>query len=132
MISETDCIVSDDKRLSETFNEHFIKMTKTLDLKPSNISTTTSLPEIIEAFKDHRSIKKIFSLRREACQCKFHTVSENEVTKVILNMDEKKANLTGDIPAGIMKGCVDSYISILTKILNTCLERGCFPSHPTT
>ena len=37
-------------------------------------------------------------------------------------------NLTGDIPAGILKGCDDSYISIFTKILNTSLERGCFPN----
>ena len=43
-------------------------------------------------------------------------------------MDGKKANLTGDIPAGILKGCVDSYISVLTKILITSLERGCFPN----
>ena len=43
-------------------------------------------------------------------------------------MDKKKANLTGDIPAGILKGYVDPYILILTKILNTSLERGCFPN----
>ena len=43
-------------------------------------------------------------------------------------MEEEKANLTGDIPTGILKGCVDSYIPILTKILNTSLERGCFPN----
>ena len=43
-------------------------------------------------------------------------------------MDGKKANLTSDIPAGILEGCVDSYIPILTKILNTSLERGCFPN----
>ena len=67
-------------------------------------------------------------MQREECQFKFHSVSENEVRKVILNMDGKKANLTGDIPAGILKVCVDSYISILTKILNTSLRRGCFPN----
>ena len=127
MISEKDCIVSDDRRLSEIFNEHFINITKTLDLKPSIISTTTSLPEIVETFKDHPSIKKIFSLRRGECQFKFYSVSENEVTNVILNMNEKKANLTGDIPAGI-KACTDSFISILTKILNISLERGRFPN----
>ena len=38
------------------------------------------------------------------------------------------ANLTGDIPVRILKTCVDSYISILTKILSTLLERGCFPN----
>ena len=41
---------------------------------------------------------------------------------------KKEANLTGDTPVGILKDCVDSYISILTKILSTSLERGCFPN----
>ena len=66
--------------------------------------------------------------RREECQFKFHSVRENEVRKVILNMDGKKANLTGDIPTGKVKGYVDSYISVLNKILNTSLERACFPN----
>ena len=117
MISEKDCIVSDDRRLSEIFNEHFI------NILPSIISTTTSPPEIIETFKDHPSIKKIFSLRREECQFKFHSVNENEVRKVILNMNEKKVNLTGDIPAGILKGCVVSYISMVTKILKRLFSK---------
>ena len=43
-------------------------------------------------------------------------------------MDEEKVNLTGDIPAGILKGCVDPYMSILTKVLNTSLEIACFPN----
>ena len=41
-------------------NIHFINITKTLDLKPSVIFTYKSLPEIIETFKDHPSIKIIF------------------------------------------------------------------------
>ena len=65
--------------------------------------------------KDSPSIKKIFSFRME----EFHSVSENEVRKVILNMDEKKANPTADVPAEKLKSWVDSYISILTEILNT-------------
>ena len=128
MISEKGCILSDTRRLSEIFNTHFVNITKTLDLKPSIVSTNKSVPEIIETFKDHPSIKKVFSLRRMEFQFKFHFVSENKVRKFVLNMEGKKANLTGDIPAGIPKGCVDSYISVLTKILNTSLERGCFPN----
>ena len=34
----------------------------------------------------------------------------------------KKMNLTGDIPARILTDYVDSYISVLTKILNASLE----------
>ena len=33
-----------------------------------------------------------------------------------------------DILAGILKSWVGSCISILTNILNTSLERGCFPN----
>ena len=43
-------------------------------------------------------------------------------------MDEKKASLIDDIPARILNGCVDSYNCILTKIVNTSLERNCFPN----
>ena len=128
MISEKYYIVSDDRRPSEIFNTHFININKTLDLKPSIISTNKSVPETTETFKDHPSIKIIFSLRREEYQFKIPSVIENEVRKVILNMDGKKANLTGDIHGGILKGCVDSYIAVLTKILNTSLERACFPN----
>ena len=63
-------------------------------------------------------------MRGRGCQLKFNSVSENEIRKVVLNMD---ANLASDIPATIMKDSVDCYISILTKILNTSLERDCFP-----
>ena len=62
MISEKDCIVSGERRLYQLFNEHFINITKTLHLKTSIISTTTSRPEITETFKDHPSIKKKFSV----------------------------------------------------------------------
>ena len=51
-----------DRGLSGIFNEHFINITKILDLYPGIISTTTSLPKIIEALRDHLSISKIFSL----------------------------------------------------------------------
>ena len=127
MISEKDCIVSDDWRLSEIFNTHFVNITKTLDLKPGIISTTTILPEIMETLKDHPSIKEIFSLRREVCQFKFHSVRENEVRKIILNMDEEEANLTGDICARILKVCVYFYISMLTKITQCFIRKRLFP-----
>ena len=39
----------------EIFNTHFVNITETLDLKPSIISTTKSLHEIIETCKDRSS-----------------------------------------------------------------------------
>ena len=46
--------------VSEILKKYFIKVTKTLDLKPSIISTNKSVPKIIETFKHHPIIKKIF------------------------------------------------------------------------
>ena len=89
MISQKDLIVSDDRRLSGIFDTYFINITKTLDLEPKIISTNKNVPKIVETFKDHLSIKKFFSLRREGYQFSFYSLSENEVRKVILNIDGK-------------------------------------------
>ena len=89
MISQKDLIVSDDRRLSRIFDTYFINITKTLDLEPKIISTNKNVPKIVETFKDHLSIKKFFSLRREGYQFSFYSLSENEVRKVILNTDGK-------------------------------------------
>ena len=43
---------------TKIFNTYFINSTKTLDLKPSIISTTKSVSEIIETFKDHPIINE--------------------------------------------------------------------------
>ena len=64
VIFEKDFIVSDDRKLSEIFNTYFINITKILDLKPSITSSNKSIPEIIETFKDHPSIKKIFFFKK--------------------------------------------------------------------
>lgn len=59
MVLEEDCIVSDNSGPSEIFHHgYFITTTKTLDLKLSINSTTTSLSQIIKAFKDHAIINK--------------------------------------------------------------------------
>ena len=56
-----------------------------------------------------------------------HSVGENEIKKVILNMNGKKVNLINDIPVKILKGCVDCYFSVLAKTPKTSLDRGCLP-----
>ena len=60
MILEKDCKVSDDTGLSEIFNTHFLNITKTLDLKPSIISSNKSVPGIIELLKIILASRKCF------------------------------------------------------------------------
>lgn len=109
-------------------NEHFVNINKTLDLYPSMNFTATILPEIIEAFEHHPNVKKNFFGGGVECQFKFGFASENDFRKIFSNMEEINTPLNDDIPAEILKSCVDSCISILLIILSTYLERGCFPS----
>ena len=85
MKSGKDCIVSNDRVLFYIFNEHFINEIKTSDLKPSIISTTTNLPEIISAFK-----KAFFFAREVSVQVPFCKLKLCQKGYLIL-MDEKKA-----------------------------------------
>ena len=71
MIWEKDCVISDCRRLSEIFNEHFINITKTLDLKASITFTTTSLREIIETFNDHPSVNIFFYSEKRSVSSSF-------------------------------------------------------------
>ena len=110
-------------------NEHFVNINKTLDLYPSMNFTTTILPEIIEAFEDHPNVKKICFLGGVECQFKFDFASENDFRIIFSNMEEINTPLNDDIPAEILKSCVDSCVSILLIILSTYLGRGCFPAY---
>ena len=89
MISAKDCTFSDDTGLSEIFNEHFVNITKTLDLKPSFCSTAIRFPKIIEASKDYCSIERMFSFQRDEFQFKFHSLSENHFRKKNLTSMKK-------------------------------------------
>ena len=58
------------------------------------------------------------------------SANENNIRNVTSSIDEKKANLAGDIPAKLRKVFdfyIDSYITTLTKILNASLDRDCHP-----
>ena len=46
-------------------------------------------------------------------------------------MDEKKVNRTGHILVIILTDCVNSYIPLLTNILNTLFEKSYFPNQLT-
>ena len=84
MNSGKDCIVS--RGLFDIFNEHFINEIKTSDLKPSIITTTTNLPEIISAFK------KAFFFARGEVPVKVPLCNWKLCQKgYLILMDEKKA-----------------------------------------
>ena len=58
----------------------------------------------------------------------FKKVYEKEVKREIINLNSKKATRHGAIPAEILKQFCDSYLPIITKIINKSTTEGTFAS----
>ena len=53
---------------------------------------------------------------------------EEEVKREIMNLNLKKVTCRGARPAKILKQFCDSYLPIITKIINESITEGTFPS----
>ena len=108
--------------------EKFTNITKHINLKANKISHREELVNILDTFKNHKSVQRIKLANFHSYSIlNFSKVTESEVRKEILNLSSKKATKYGDIPAKILKKSVDIYIKEITFIINDCLEKGIFP-----
>ena len=99
-----------------------------MNLKANKISHREELVNILNTFKNHKSVQRIkLANFRSYSTLNFSKVTESEVRKEILNLSTKKATKNGDIPAKILKTSVNIYIKEITFIINDCLEKGIFP-----
>ena len=55
-------------------------------------------------------------------------ISSNELKKEILNLNNKKATKQGDIPVNLLKESIDTYLTLLTEIINSSFEQNEFPN----
>ena len=99
-----------------------------MNLKANKISYREELVNILDTFKNHKSVQRIkLANFHSNSTLNFSKVTESEVRKEILNLSTKKATKNGDIPAKILKKSVDIYIKEITCIINDCIEKGIFP-----
>ena len=78
-------------------------------------------------FQDHQSILKIKKAFHVTDFFSFHEITGDEIRKEISKLDGSKATLVGDIPAEMLKPTIDVHFSLLTKIINSSIQNGCFP-----
>ena len=69
-------------------------------------------------------IKKVFNVTD---LFSFHEITKYEIRKEISKLDGSKATLVGDIPVGMLKSTIDVHVSVLTKVINSSIQNGCFP-----
>ena len=98
-----------------------------MNLKANKISHREELVNILDTFKNHKSVQRIkLGNFHSYSTLNFSKVTESEVRKEILNLSTKKATKNDDIPDKILKKSVEIYIKEITFIINDCIEKGIF------
>ena len=128
LLVEGNEIVNADGKIATIMNRYFTNITKHMNLKANKISHREELVNILNTFKNHKSVQRIkLANFHSYSTLNFSKVTESEVRKEILNLSTKKATKNGDIPAKILNKSVNIYIKEITFIINDCLEKGIFP-----
>ena len=108
-------------------NQYLTSITKQLNLKKS--PQLKNLEGIINYYRNHISIEKIRSSNNTQSELfTFKLGSSDEIKREILNLNNKKASREGDIPVNILKDVIDTYLPILTKVINSSTEQNEFPN----
>ena len=106
-------------------SEHFVSITKKLNLKPS-ISSKDSNSDF---FHDPVSIKKINEIYPELVpnSFKFGPDTKRDIKNGIRKLNVKKSSTFGCIPVKILKYCINVYLVYLTNSVNHNFQTSVFP-----
>ena len=130
MLRQKDVVVADLKALATLMNDYFVNIAADLDLKRDSenfYDTLASVYNIKKKPQYHQSILKIKKAFNVTDLFSFHEITEDEIRKEISKLDGSKATPVGDIPAEMLKPTTDVHFSLLTKIINSSIQNGCFP-----
>ena len=108
ILSEKNKVVTNDQDIANITNNYFTGISKHLKLQPDRIKQTENLTNIIENFKNHKSIQRIKLANfhhRQTFNIRY--VSVKEVKKELMNLSSKKVTRKGDIPAKIYQRTYD-------------------------
>ena len=139
MLINDDEIVTDDKTLAKTFNEHYINIVeRSSGLKPekmefeNSLNTRNILHSIIDRYKNHPSILKIKSeVSSKSCSdsdfsCNI-LVTSDEVEKMLKSLNSKKAAGTDRLPIKLVKLASAVLSKPLSIAMNNRITSSTFP-----
>ena len=105
--------------------DYLLNIMQTMGLKQLQFEHAKNL------FEDHTSVNRMKSnLGHVSDKFDLKKMHEKEVKWEIMNLNLKKATCHGAIPAKFyqLKQFCDTYLSIITKIINKSISEGTFPS----
>ena len=134
MLIENESIISNDKKLAETFHEFLRNVVKTLNISQnpyliSGTSQTDPVFQSIEKFSKHSSVVNIKN-RMSNSNCTFSSKFETQdkFSKLIQNLICNKATQQYDIPIKVLKENSEIFSDILYHNFNNSLFSKVFPN----
>ena len=133
ILNEEEKTVLDKKELYRTFSTYFANIVSDLQIPKiqddaSNIrSNHDPILAAINTFQNHPSV---FNIKQGEFYSifSFKNISENEVLKIIKNLNLRKTCQGSDIPTKIIKLNLDLLSSFICQSFNYCIRIGKFPN----
>ena len=138
LLVENGEIISDNKKMTEIFNDHFTNIIKKLNIPDINfkdqsvnpsIISTDPIDSIIQTYDKRPSILKIRGYIDQTKIFSFHKVNITQMEMEINQLNPKKAPGVDGIPANILKRASDILKSPLTELYNISMENQQFPDN---
>ena len=133
ILNEEGKTISDEKELCRTFSTYFANIVSYLqipkiqdnafDIKSNHDPVLAA----INTFQNHPSVDNI-KQREFNSTFTFKTTNENEVRKIIKNLNVRKTCQGSDIPTKIIKLNIDLFSSFICQNFNYCISIGRFPN----
>ena len=127
LLKEKGNLVSAEKELTIIMNNFYINIAKDLELKKDSKGKLNNLEDIFKAYESCLSIEKIKKAIKTTEKFSFHNVKDDEVQKIIMNLDGSKATPVGDITTDMLKQAIDIHLLIMTQIINMSIDNNCYP-----
>ena len=131
MLKENNRIITEEKELATPMHTLFINITKSLDIKKDNNSSSNpinseNISDILEKHKPYPSVHETSQNFMTNEKFSFKFVREDQVREEIKNLDGFKATPTGDISVDVLKSTVDIHLPFITNSINLPIVTGCF------
>ena len=129
---ENETVISDDIHISNSFNEYFCNVTKTLNISSWNEASVIlqedldDIDRAISRFNDHPSILKIKNIFGEK-YFSFRKVSIDDIRKYLSRLDKTKKS-SGGIPIWILQGSIDTISPYIKQYVDSMVDTCIFPS----
>ena len=121
-------IVNDPVIISNSFNSYFSTVANHIGNSQSLMSYN-SFMDITDQYENHESIIAINRMMQNSDQgpFNFHSVSESDVSKLIKNIDKKKATGYDGISPKLLRIAVNELAFPITNMINKSIEHSHFP-----